>query len=144
MALHKPILMARCEMMFAMFSANFLESSAEIVCCTAYKYENHSFQHLILFLVNTKHVGQKLKIHSTLLVRNGICKSFELNFHILVTNNLNFTMKYCFICKFNLYSFDIEVNHVQNFSSKTEICTKQFKPITQHTIFTKVETWWKF
>lgn len=31
-ALHKPILMARCEMMFAMFSANFMESSAEIVC----------------------------------------------------------------------------------------------------------------
>ena len=44
-ALHKPILMARCEMMFAMFSANFLESSAEIVCRTAYKYENHSLQH---------------------------------------------------------------------------------------------------
>lgn len=30
-ALHKPILMARCEMMFAMFSANFMESSAEII-----------------------------------------------------------------------------------------------------------------
>lgn len=35
-ALHKPVLMARCEMMFAMFSANFMESSAEIVCFQIY------------------------------------------------------------------------------------------------------------
>ena len=90
-------------------------------------------------MVNIQHVGQILKIHSTLLVRNEICKSFELNSHILVTNNLNFTMKYVCNCIVLFVNFDIEVNHVQNFSIKTEICSKQFKPITQYTIFSKVE-----